>query len=279
MILCVTISTYKWQRILSIHKIKFDFAKLHQYYLTALFFNNFLPSNIGGDTYRVYKTLRNPISKAAALVAVFFERITGIWALILFGFIGGVVTFLQKPFSIPHFDVIITLLGLAVIGPAVAFLMSGHLKLLVQSKFIPGKIIKLFQILNDYRRNGKDTLQIIFISLLFHMFTLFWMMLLIRAIGTECSIFSLVLAVTISNLVAILPISLNGIGLLDGSFIFVMGMLGMEYEFSLMFMLIIRLFTLVISLSGIFFYLREKNSDDIRNFQPDEIKSLKESVL
>ena len=212
-------------------------------------------------------------------MAVFFERITGIWTLILFGFIGSIVTFLQKPLSIPHFDVIITILGLAAIGPAIAFSMSGYLKFLLQSKFIPEKIIKLFQILNDYRTNGKDTLRIIFISFFFHMFTLFWMMLLIRAIGTSCSIFSLVLAVTISNLVAILPISLNGIGLLDGSFIFVMGMLGMEYEFSLMFMLIIRLFTLLISLSGIFFYLREKKSDDIRNFQPDEIRSLKESVL
>ena len=207
MVLCVTISTYKWQRILSIHSIQFNFAKLHQYYLTALSFNNFLPSNVGGDTYRVYKTLKNPISKTAALVAVIFERITGIWALILFGFIGSVVTYLQKPLPIPHFDAIIIILGLAVIGPAIAFLMSGHLKFLLRIKFIPGKIIKFFQILNDYRRNGKDALQIIFISFFFHIFTFFWMMLLIRAIGTDCSIFSLALAVTISNLIKSLSLT------------------------------------------------------------------------
>lgn len=279
MIFCVTISAYKWQRLLLIHGIKFDFTKLHQYYFTALFFNNFLPSSIGGDTYRIFKTLNNPNSKVASFVAVFFERITGFWALLVLGFISAIIIFLQKHFIVPHLELIIGLFGLGVIVPAIAFLMSDSLRLLLQYKFIPEKIKKLPQLLNVYHMQGEDTMLVIFISFFFHIFTLFWMILLLRAIGTSCSVFSLVLAVSISNLVAVLPISLNGIGLMDGSFIFIMGLLGMNYEFSLVFMLINRLFTIIISLSGIFFYLSEKRSPDIQEFQPDQIKSLKKSIL
>jgi uncharacterized membrane protein YbhN (UPF0104 family) len=73
MVFCVTISAFKWQLLLSIHGIHIDFGKLHKYYFTALFFNNFFPTNIGGDGYRIYKTLQNQHTKAGAIISVFTE--------------------------------------------------------------------------------------------------------------------------------------------------------------------------------------------------------------
>jgi uncharacterized membrane protein YbhN (UPF0104 family) len=57
MLLSITISTYKWDIILQVHKIFFKFNALHKIYFIATFFNNFLPTSIGGDGYRIYKTL------------------------------------------------------------------------------------------------------------------------------------------------------------------------------------------------------------------------------
>jgi uncharacterized protein (TIRG00374 family) len=60
MIFCVTISAFKWQLLLSIHGIHIDFGKLHKYYFTALFFNNFFPTNIGHRAPHWYMGTHNP---------------------------------------------------------------------------------------------------------------------------------------------------------------------------------------------------------------------------
>ncbi len=85
MLLSITISTYKWDIILQVHRIYFKFNALHKYYFIATFFNNFLPTSIGGDGYRIYKTLDNQISKSCAVLAVLMERVSGLVALILIG--------------------------------------------------------------------------------------------------------------------------------------------------------------------------------------------------
>ena len=102
MILNVFISTLKWKILLSIHWIRFELSQLYKYYFTASFFNNFLPSTIGGDGYRIYKTFRNPASKAGAVTSVLVERVTGILALIFIGFIGGIVSYLQTGNEFPE---------------------------------------------------------------------------------------------------------------------------------------------------------------------------------
>jgi glycosyltransferase 2 family protein len=83
MVMSVTLSTYKWKLMLSIHNIQYNFSTLHKYYFIAQFLNNFLPTSIGGDAYRVYKTWDNPKSNSYAVIAVFMERLTGMAALAL----------------------------------------------------------------------------------------------------------------------------------------------------------------------------------------------------
>jgi len=86
MLLSVSISAYKWQMMLKLHGVHFSFSKLHRYYFTAVFFNNFLPTSIGGDGYRIYKTFGNPRSTSSSVIAVVMERLTGIIALLAIGY-------------------------------------------------------------------------------------------------------------------------------------------------------------------------------------------------
>jgi uncharacterized membrane protein YbhN (UPF0104 family) len=53
-------------------------------FLAGVFFNNFLPSTIGGDTVRVLDTARTGVGRARAVAIVFVDRFVGLLALMLF---------------------------------------------------------------------------------------------------------------------------------------------------------------------------------------------------
>ena len=134
---------------------------------------------------------------------------------------------------------------------------------LINHPKFPRKIKTLLEHLGDYRRHPVMTCQVMGLSFFFHVFTFFWMLLLIAAVGGKLDVFSLVVAVAISNLVAVLPISINGIGLMDGSFIYVASRLGMDFNLALMVMLIIRALLIVLSLIGGIYYLKERKTLDL----------------
>jgi glycosyltransferase 2 family protein len=57
-------------------------------FLVGVFFNNLLPSTIGGDAVRVVDTARSGVGRARALAIVFVDRFVGLLALMLFAMVG-----------------------------------------------------------------------------------------------------------------------------------------------------------------------------------------------
>lgn len=261
MALNFTISTLKWSILLSIHKIRFNFLNLHKYYFAAVFFNNFLPTNIGGDGYRIYKTIKNESSRTGAVIAVLTERVTGILALVFLGALGASYLLFTSNDNDPFLRVIlwISLAIILISSVCIIFLPKIAAKFSTNEK-LPQKIKSFLLLIDDYRNEPMKTFQIVLISILFHIFKFFWMTILIKAIGSEFSVSKLAVAIMISNLAAVLPISINGIGLLDGSFVYVAGKFGMSYEHAVMVMGLNRALLIPLSLIGGMFYLEDKKA-------------------
>lgn len=257
MVLSVTLSAYKWKLILSIHDIHFSFHALHQWYFVAMFLNNLLPSTIGGDGYRVFKTLDNPRSKSCAVIAILVERITGLLALLFLGYIGGIVSFTQRQDEFSRFIVVAGTVCLAIFIPL--FYLAIQFKILrrlLQSKRCPQKLRTLSEHIADYGKRPLKTISVLLISFLFQMHSLFFNWLLIVALGKMLSIFGLAVAVTLTNIIAVLPISINGLGLTEGSFMYFTGFYGLDHETSLLAALILRVLLIPIGLIGGLIYLR-----------------------
>ena len=64
------LSAVKWQQLLAVHELSYPLWRLTRWYFISLFLTQFLPSLIGGDAYRIYKTYRNPRAPACAVLAV-----------------------------------------------------------------------------------------------------------------------------------------------------------------------------------------------------------------
>ncbi len=72
---------WQWGRFLSAMGIRMPLLKLLELYWVGLFFNNFLPSNVGGDVVKVLDLSRAKWDPLASTTATLADRLTGLSAL------------------------------------------------------------------------------------------------------------------------------------------------------------------------------------------------------
>ena len=75
------LGAFQWSRLLGAANIRIPLWKVCAYYHVGLFFNNFLPANIGGDIARVMDASRYGQTRATAVSTVVLDRIIGTVAL------------------------------------------------------------------------------------------------------------------------------------------------------------------------------------------------------
>jgi glycosyltransferase 2 family protein len=78
----IAVSAWRWGALLKAQGVRFGTAALSESFLVATFFNNFLPSNIGGDVVRVADTAPFAGSKTLATTVVLLDRLLGLLALL-----------------------------------------------------------------------------------------------------------------------------------------------------------------------------------------------------
>src|SRR5262245_40274601 len=79
----VLLSVWRWWLLVHAQELDVPFTQLNASMLVALFFNNFLPSNIGGDVIRIGDTAKAAGSKTLATTIVLVDRTMGMMGLVL----------------------------------------------------------------------------------------------------------------------------------------------------------------------------------------------------
>src|SRR3954470_5135849 len=82
-------AAWRWNLLLKAQHIEITLRSLLGSYLVATYFNNFLPSNIGGDVIRIGDTARHTNSKTLATTIVLMDRIIGLIALVVIAALGA----------------------------------------------------------------------------------------------------------------------------------------------------------------------------------------------
>lgn len=91
-LLLIWTSCIKWQFLLHSRGIRVGIIALMRFYTIGYFFNNFLPSSIGGDAARSYLLGKRIGSQTESLAAVVLERLTGLVTLIALALAGYLAT-------------------------------------------------------------------------------------------------------------------------------------------------------------------------------------------
>ena len=85
----VLTNTWRWRLLLDAQGVIVPLKTLAASYLVAGFFNNFLPSNIGGDVVRVRDTARAAGSRTLATTVILVDRGLGLIGLVLLAALGA----------------------------------------------------------------------------------------------------------------------------------------------------------------------------------------------
>src|SRR5436190_17040185 len=154
----------RWHVLLRVQGIRLTMARVSGLFLIGMFYNQFLPGGTGGDIIKSYLLLKEtPDKKAGALLAVLFDRLIGLMALIS---ITGVLISLrykwlaQLPETRKLLYVLLLILGSSVLALVTSFIISGFGLLHRLPHKFPGreKLIEVSTAYHLYAHHWRATL-------------------------------------------------------------------------------------------------------------------------
>ena len=213
--LIMAIQANRWKG-LSVQGPEIPFKTYYAYTAMGYFFNNLLPTGFGGDAVKSLAFGKKFNQMSQSVSAVLIARIQGLLAMFL-------CFFITLPFALSKADIpltytlIMTVASLACIIFIALCLFSDKVPV---PQAISNKltfITKLQQSLSIYRKHKKQILLSSLDSLWLQLLTLFIAYAYFRAVGVDIDISILVVFTSITTVVSMLPISLNGIGVREGT--------------------------------------------------------------
>lgn len=234
------------------------------HYFIGAFYNNFLPSSLGGDAIRVLLLKKEGVSKTNSFLLIATERTIGFYALILIASLSIFLWQLPKNWSTLIF---ISFLGFTLfIG--ILFLVKVKSKNSIFNKF--GTFVSML------RNQPKTIMNCLILSLLFQIIGVYISYFISKTIDANGSIFHYMTIVPMVWVFTMLPISFGGLGLREISFTYLLSFITVSAEEAAM-ISIGTYFTMIFSgVIGLLFILKKlKYLNEIRkNKSKNIIESL-----
>lgn len=209
----------RWQILLKVQGIHLSLPRVSGLFLIGMFFNQFLPGGTGGDIIKSYLLLKEtPGKKAGALLAVLFDRLIGLVALVS---ITGVLVVLryhwlaQKPETRAYLYFLIITLGISIASLASTFVISGfNLFHYLPARF-PGreKLLETSAAYHLYARHWPGSLLAFAASLVAHLATFATFLCVAYAFRAGVHLIDFFAVMPIERTISAMPISFAGVGL------------------------------------------------------------------
>ena len=217
---------------MSAQEIKVPLSRLLSAYMVGTFFNNLLPTTIGGDTVRAYDTVPYSRSMVKSFAVVLVERITGVVALVT---IASLALLLEIKIvgNIPLIWVsVLILLGLIfgiilVIQPKVADKIGKIFNLPLLNK-IKGKVKEAHQAIVVYKKEKKRCWGNMIYAFLLQINVILHYYLISVALDIEINPIHFFLIIPIITVILMVPLSINGIGVRENAFVIFLSKFGIE---------------------------------------------------
>jgi uncharacterized membrane protein YbhN (UPF0104 family) len=198
-------------------------------YLLGMFYNLFLPGGVGGDGYKIfYLSKKFSVKKRKVFWSVLFDRISGVISLIVLIIIFSYFIAINVSFPYKYF--------IWILIPVVLLIF-----ILILKKYFPQFNVIFW---NTFIHSlAVQSAQVI------------CALLILVSIGTPDMVMNYLFLFLISSIVAMLPISIGGMGLRELTFLYGAGILKLNVEISVALSLMFYLISVFVSLFGIYYSL------------------------
>jgi uncharacterized membrane protein YbhN (UPF0104 family) len=259
----VVASTWRWGLLLHAQDVNVPGKTLLGSFLVANFFNNFLPSNIGGDVIRIRDTAAASQSKTLATTVVLVDRALGLMGLVLIAALGATIAAdLHGSGASPVWPAwlwALFLIGALATAP-VMYAPEGLGRLLqpltvVHPEWVGTRIDKLTVTLGRFRDRPSALAGCFGGALLVQALMVVFYLAVVHALKIPITPSDLAVVVPISLVVQMLPVSVNGLGLREATFSFYFGRLGLPIESAVLLSLMGAALIMFFSLTGAAVYI------------------------
>ena len=210
------ISTIRWRLLLP---DDLRTKKLFSLYLIGSLFNHVLPGMVGGDAVKAYYLYKDTGKAPAAIASVFMDRYVGFTGLMFI----GVAAF---PFGLRYFH-----------GSYIEWMLPAIIALFLVASFVIfrikiGRKIKFLFELYEYFALYKNKHHILFkaflISVFVQVLVVLAVYLLCLGMGLNVPLVPMFIFIPIITTLAMVPVSISGIGIREASFVLLLGSLGVS---------------------------------------------------
>jgi uncharacterized membrane protein YbhN (UPF0104 family) len=247
-----TLSSFKWKVILSIENKSVPYLFLLKSYMIGNFLSLFLPSSFGGDLYRIYALKKYSTDYLQNTSSVLFDRITGLFALLSISILSFALFFRNV--------IDVRIMAIYVSAIIVFWVMTTHWFINFFEKFesklvqFPRRILISF---SRYRSNIPVLLTTLGISFFFQSNIVFLNKVYVAALNIDIGITYLFMVIPLVYLTEALPISINGLGVREGAFVFFLNQAGFTSEqgLALGLLVISMRYVFAVSVGGSLFFV------------------------
>ena len=250
------IAVYRWYIIMNTLDFpKAPFSFYFKSYFKGIFFNQLLPSSIGGDAVKVIDAAKYlGCKKREAFVGVLIDRGLGIASIFLLNLIFNNIAEGYLPESSYYILNIISLFGIA---GFILFMFLYKIKYL--HKYSWYKVISVpSESLYKVMHGIKKTLLQSILSLFIHILTFAGVYMIARAFGVDLPVYAFMVIMPPVILLTIIPISLAGWGVREVSMVSLLSYSGVAQETALSISIIFGFTYVIQGLLGLYFFINSK---------------------
>ncbi len=205
-------------------------------YLLGLFYNLFLPGGVGGDGYKIYFLRKKfDVRGRQLLSAVFFDRLSGFWALSLI--IALLVIFIPQ-LNIPR-ELPIIVVGLGTVS-----------YYFVMRRYFRGFIGRF--VITHIKALGVQSMQVV------------CAILLLYAMGFDGKFSPYLFMFLLSSLVAVVPFTVGGLGAREMVYVYGAQVFGLDTHLAVIISLLFYVTSALLASSGAYFIFRPQGLGEER---------------
>ncbi|MDO8241145.1 MAG: lysylphosphatidylglycerol synthase transmembrane domain-containing protein [Candidatus Moranbacteria bacterium] len=261
----ILVSAYKWKKLAEFKGIHLPLRDFFKFYLAGTFINNFMPSFIGGDTFRAYQIGKAEKKYTQAASSVVVDRLTGLFGAML----------LTLFFSLLNYRIISTKYILSVLnagvlaGVIVVVLFFVTRKMQFWEKlalhktklgqYVPEKASKFMLEMAHYHDNSGVLWQAVAGSVAFSLIGLAGAnFVLFLALGAKIGLLDYLSVIFLISIVSSAPISINNIGVKEWAYVTFFGFFGVSSALVITVAILSRFLQMLLSFLALPVYLKNK---------------------
>ena len=253
------IGSWLWARLLRAQGVTIPYQKAAAYYFVGLFFNNFLPSNVGGDIARISDASKHATSVSSVFSATLMDRLIGVVAMAALAVIASFASI--DRFHLYAIYISIVIVFLVTVGLFASVFHRGVL----QAFEWPFRVLKLHTIekaigrimddLHGFRSERAALRQAFLASTIVQVSRIYVHYLVGVSLGVKLAAGYYFLFVPVLAAMVSLPIGMNGLGIREGASVVLFQTAGLTREEAFTIPFLTYLLSVAISLLGGFIFV------------------------